>query len=299
MATPKIVIREQAGSRTMSYDAGRITASRTFHVWDDNNTTFSATGLQSPADIVALFGTSSTGVALPAPPDDIWDGNYLPNMGDLFPDEADVYAQSYSMNREAGTDHWIVVWTYKNVEVTNSPQPNEAGYVEWTLDINAGFVELFFQGPRYPTAGILSSLEGNNKITTGTQIDVEGVPLSTLRLTTDINISETVESTGGLPAVYANARAARGKRNLTTWYGIEKGKAVYIGCTVRRIGINLYSVQHRIQEATDFHLVQYPFRDSSGRIPTDPINGANRARAVYWRQPFPDFIEFGDISANW
>lgn len=295
MAVPNIVIQEQTGSRTYSYDTGKVTASRTFFVWDTANTTFGSSGLQSPYDIKLLFGTSSTGVPFVTGQEE-W---VLPDMGDLFPDETGIYAQSYNITREAGADHWTVVWTYKNTEVTTGPQPNEPGYVEWTLDISASFVDTWVLEPRYPTNGTVSTTEGANIIAGGTQIDIEGVPVSAMRLTTDILISETVESTGGPPAIYANARVARGRRNNAAWYGIEIGKAVYIGCNVRRVGVNLYTVQHRIQEASDFHLIQYPDRDSTGKIPTEPKNGKDRAKLVYWRQPFPTFANFDAISGNW
>jgi len=292
MATPNIVIQEQAGSRTWQYDQGKVTATRTFKVWDSANVMGSA--LETPYEVRQLFGTASTGV--PSTGVEPW---HLPEAGDLFPDETDVYAQSYAISREPGTDHWVVVWTYRNAEYTGGAQPAEPGYVEWTLDISATFVDRWIQDPIYPTGGAVSAVEGANIITGGKQVDIQGVPLSVVRLTTDILISETVSSTGGPPAIYTAARAARGTRNGSTWYGIVKGKALYIGCNVRRVGVNLYTVQHRIQEADDYHLIQYPDRDSTGKIPTAERDGKDRAKQVLWRQPFPKFSNFDAISGNW
>jgi hypothetical protein len=287
MPATDIVVREHIESRTYSYEAGKVTASRTFKVFD---TTLS--GLKTPADVRAVFGSAGDGVGFAG--GETW----LPEVDELFPGETELYAQSYSLARDAGTEVWTVVWTYRNAE-SGSSQPNEPGYVEYTLDVSAGFVDTYFVNPQYPRDGTLSANDGSNQITGGAQIDIEGTPISSLRLTTDINISETVASTGGMPAVYTQARAARGKRNSATWEGLAKGRVVYLGCTVRRIGVSLYSVQHRLQEASDFHLIQYPERDSTGRIPTSPINGKDRASKVLWRQPFPDFYDFTLISSNW
>lgn len=291
MAVPVLYIMEQLGSRVYSYEGGKVKATRVFRVWDSAN---SEQGLLTPSDVRALFGSSHYGpVGVPT------DYNTLPALGDLFPDETAIYAHSYSMQRDAGTDQWLVTFNYQNAEVTTGSQPNEAGYVEWSLDVQAAFVDQFVQNPRYPNDGTISTNEANNVINGGTQIDVEGVPLSLLRLTTEISISETVESTGGPPAVYLNSRSARGKRNSASWYGLDKGRVVYMGCNTRRIGVNLYSVQHRLQEATDYHLIQYADRDSTGKIMTALKNGRDRAKTVLWRQPFPSFYDFDSISANW
>lgn len=295
MAVPNIVIMEQLGSRSYQYQGGRVTATRVFKVYDSANA-FSA--LQNASDVRALFGTAGTGVILGG--GDVWDEQYLPDTGDLFPEESSIYATSFSMQRDAGTDMWTVTWSYKNSIISpTQEQPNEPNYVEWTLDVSAGFAEQWVENPRYPTNGTIGSTDGLNGILGGQQRDIEGVPISLLRLTTDINISETVESVGGLPAIYGAARAARGTRNSSAWQGISTGQALYLGANVRRIGVNLYQITHRIQEAEDYHLIQYPRKDNTGNIPTVIKNGEKRAKEVLWRQPFPDFSDFTTISSNW
>jgi len=299
MAVPVIKITEQLGSRTYSKEGGKVSASRTFKVWDSAN---GMSGLLNPTDVTALFGSASTGYVMPI--GDVWDEQYLPAQGDLFPETANAYAHSYNLERVSGTDFWTVVWNYKNSFISGTTlQPNEPNYVEWTLDLSAGFVDAWWENPNYPTDGRVGSNESANIITAttrGRQIDVWGEPVSVLRLTTDINISETVESVGGLPAIYTNARAARGCRNSATWQGIPTGMALYLGASVRRIGVNLYSIQHKIQEAKDYHLIQYPMRNATREIATEKkTDGQTRATRVYWRQPFPEFISFDAISSNW
>lgn len=278
------VIREHIDSREYSYNAGKVTATRTFKVYS------SLGGITTPATIRSLFGTAT----LP---------DAMPDIGELFPSETDIKATSYSIKKDAESSVWTVVWNYSNSEIDpGDKQPSEPGYVEWTLDVNASFADTYVDKPVYPRYGTISAIEDANEIGLaegGKQVDLEGVPVSALRLTTDISISETVESYGGPPAVYAASRVARGSRNGTLWYGIAIGKALYMGCNCKRIGINLYSVTHRIQEATDFHLIQYPERDSVGRVPTALKNGKKRARRVFWKQPFPTFADFDAISPNW
>jgi hypothetical protein len=223
----------------------------------------------------------------------------MPTKGSLFPSETGVYAQSYNIRKEAGTFEWTVVWNYANITVTSAPQPNEVGYVEWTTDIMAGFVDQFVENPTYPQDGTLSASENSNIIVGGIQRDIEGNPVSLLRYTTEIVIAENFEVTSGLPAAISVWRSARGKRNSAAWEGAPKGTVVYKGNQIRRIGLNLFQVTHRMEEATDYHLVQYAERDSTGRIPTADINGRQRAKKLLWRQPFPQFFDFATLSANW
>lgn len=277
------VFKEQEASRTYSYDAGKVTATRVFKVWDDAG--FKV--LDEPADVIATWNTSVG-------------GETMPQVGSTFPGSATVFARSFSISREQGTDVWVVTWTYQNISISpTDKQPQEPGYVQWNLDIGAGFVDAFFENPSYPTNGDTSATESSNQITTGTQRDIMGEPISVMRYTSTITITEVFESAGGLPAAYATARAARGKRNSDAWQGIEVGKAVYKGVQAQRIGVNLWQLVHNIEEASDFHLIQYPERDTSGRIPTEQISGRQRAKRVYWRQPFPQKTSFAAISTQW
>lgn len=278
---------EITGSRQWTYDGGKVTTTRTFKVYDTT-----ATNLDTPAEVRARFGTAVGGTH--AGPDT------LPQRGDLFPDETGIWARSYQITREPNTDVWQVVWTYSNAQVTSSgAQPGEAGFVEWTLDIQAGFVDTFITDPNYPTNGTPGTTPATQKITGGTQIDLNGVPLSRLRYTSELVINETIQSVSGIPSIVTNMTAARGKRNSVLWEGIPVGRALYLGGQIRRTGVSLYTVSHRIIDDSEFHLLQVPERDTAGRVPTVEINGAQRARDVYWRQPFPGLYPFANISTNW
>lgn len=276
------VVTEQQQSRSMSYDGGRITASRTFKVYAT-----SPDSIDSPSDLRSLFGTATTPDAMPA-------------RGSLFPDETGVWAKSYQVEHEPGTDVWSVTWSYSNAEVTSSSaQPGEPGFVEWTLDIQATFADTWRENPNYPTDGTVAANPDQQAVTGGNAIDIEGVPLSRLKYTSELVVNETIQNVSGVPSIITAARAARGKRNSATWEGFAKGTVLYTGAKISRSGVSLYTVSHRFVEDSEYHLVQFPERDSTGKIPTSPNNGRNRATKILWRQPFPLFYDFTTISPNW
>jgi hypothetical protein len=278
---------EITGSRQWTYDGGKVTTTRTFKIYDDT-----AANLDTPAEVRAKFGVAVGGTH--AGPD------ALPTFGELFPGETGVWARSYQLTREPNTDIWQVVWTYSNAQVTAGvAQPGEPGFVEWTLDIAASFVDTFITSPTYPANGNVGSTPAAQKITGGTQIDLNGTPLSRLRYTSELVINETIQSVSGIPSIVSQMTAARGSRNSVLWEGIPVGRALYTGGQIRRAGVSLYTVTHRIIDDSEYHLLQVPERDTAGRVPTDEINGAQRARNVYWRQPFPNLYPFASISTNW
>lgn len=281
------VVIEQSASRQYNYESGRVTATRVFRVYDDSNKTGAPiAALDSPYDVKQLFGTATGPDA-------------MPQKGDLFPEETAVYARSFSIQREEGTDSWIVTWTYSTTGGGTGAQPGEAGYVEWTLDIQSTFADTWIIPTTYPTNGNPGATLSDQKINGGTQLDLEGEPFSRLKYTTEIQISETITNSSGLPAIAGNMRAFRGVRNNASWEGAAAGKVLYTGGTIRRTGIETYVATHRLVEDSEYHLIQYPGRDSSGKVPTSPINGANRAKDIYWRQPFPTLGDFTTISGNW
>lgn len=289
---PSFKCIEQMASRNWSYDSGKVTASRTFKIYDETV----PSSLQTPADVRAWFGIAvggAVGGLTQGGPD------ALPAKGDLFPDESGVYAKGYAINREPNTDIWVVVWNYTNAIIgASTAQPGEAGFVEWTLDIQAAFTDTFVeQIQTYPTNGTVNG--SNVQITNGNQIDVQGVPMSRLKYTSELVINETIQNNSGVPSILSQMRAARGKRNDAAWEGFAQGTVLYTGGQIRRAGVSLYTVTHRFIEDSEYHLLQVPDRDQTGAIPTETIQGEKRARRVFWRQPFPGTYAFNIISPNW
>lgn len=288
-----IRVIEQTESRTWSYDSGRVSASRTFKVYE---VTDGLGVLQTVFDVREMFGVASGATS----PVSSWlnsGPDALPVKGELFPEETGVWARSYQVNRDPNSYTWTVVWNYQNAQVTSSSaQPGEPGYVEWTLDLQAQFQDTWIDSPTIPQFGTVIA---SSQVTGGTQIDIEGVPLSRLRYTSELVINETIQQVTGVPSIIGTMRAAQGKRNSATWEGFPQGVALYTGGSIRRVGVSLYQVSHRIVADSELHLIQVPDRDTAQRIPTKEINGAQRAAKVYWRQPFPQFTDFTAISPNW
>ena len=91
-------------SRGASDSAGKVTASRRFAIWDE------AAELTSPAQVRGTFGTTAGSTV-------------IPQVGDLFPDETDIYCISYSIKRQPHSRGvWEVDFSYENTEV-GSLQP--------------------------------------------------------------------------------------------------------------------------------------------------------------------------------
>ena len=85
-------IYELQETRSLAQNSGKITASRKFAVWDD------ASAITEPATIRALFG-----------------GGTLPDVGDAFPGETDIYAVSYDIRHIPDSRNvWEVSFSYEN-----------------------------------------------------------------------------------------------------------------------------------------------------------------------------------------
>ncbi|MFN9108601.1 MAG: hypothetical protein ACK5XN_00765 [Bacteroidota bacterium] len=266
MAVEYIELQETRG---FSDSGGKKTASRTFHVWDD------ATPITSPSGVRATFGSS------------------LPDIGDLFPDETVVFAVSYSIRHvPEARGVWEVQFNYENTEPSGK-LPQEEGYVQITIDYRSEFRDMWRLSPTIPTNGTQ-----NNNDCGGTPIDSAGVPLSVLVRMSDITITETV-SAASFPARSLAIRAARGRRNLTTFQGAPIGQVLYQGAQASRIGLEKFSITHKFAQDEFSHMLQSPRRNQTGEVDYGPDAQQNqRATFVRLIQPFPGFADFNLLSEN-
>lgn len=266
MAVEYIELQETRG---FSDNGGKKTASRTFHVWDD------ATPITSPSGVRATFGSS------------------LPDIGDLFPDETVVFAVSYSIRHvPEARGVWEVQFNYENTEPSGK-LPQEEGYVQITIDYRSEFRDMWRLSPTIPTNGTQ-----NNNDCGGTSIDSAGVPLSVLVRMSDITITETV-SAASFPARSLAIRAARGRRNLTTFQGAPIGQVLYQGAQASRIGLEKFSITHKFAQDEFSHMLQSPRRNQTGEVDYGPDAQQNqRATFVRLIQPFPGFADFNLLSEN-
>jgi hypothetical protein len=263
-------IYETQETRDFSMSGGRVSASRRFVVFDD------AAEITEPAVVRDLFGAG------------------LPEMGDLFPGEWNIFATNYAITRRAGSSGvWDVEISYSNNE-PGTFQPAEVGYVDYSIDYSAEFRELWRVG-----SGLIIPANGspNTNDIAGVKIDQAGVPVSVLVRMSTIQITETVTSVS-IPARSLVIRAARGRRNNTVFQGAPVGQALYQGATATRIAIDTYTITHKFSQDEYSHLLQVPARDQNGEVIKAVTASVFNASIVRFVQPFPNSYDFNAISEN-
>lgn len=265
-----ITVIEQRDTRNFSQSTGRISASRTFVVYDD------AAPLTTPAAVRAYFNSTD-----------------LPQIGDVFPGETDVYAVNFDISLIEDSDKaWRVQFSYENVEPGES-QPNEEGYTEITIDYKAEFRDIYRLSPNVPTNGN----PGVNQEIGGTPVDAAGAPISKLHRLSELVITEVVAGST-FPERSLRIRDARGKRNSAVFQGAPIGQVLYQGATATRIAVNKFQIQHRFAQDEKYHLLQMPEKNQDGEVNRTLVNGVWRAKTVVYVQPFPDGYDFNTLSEN-
>ena len=266
-----VTIIELQETRSFSEAGGKFSASRKFLVYDD------AAPITTPAGVRDNFGKSS-----------------LPEIGEQFPGETDIYAISYDIRHiPESRNVWEVEFRYENTQ-PDERQPQEPGYVEITIDYASEFRDFYRVKPNLdiPTNGTPSLNDIN-----GTPIDVAGEPMSFAARLSTVNITETILGET-LPDRSLAIRAARGRRNQFPFLGAPIGQVVYLGATASRIAVNKFQIQHKFSQDDLYHMLQQPRRDPQRNVELFRVNGVLRANFVTWVQPFPEFYDFGLLSEN-
>lgn len=266
-------VYEAMESRSLSLDGGTKTASRTFHVFDD------ASEIEYPAQID--FGS-----------------NGLPELGDEFPGEPDLFASSFQVAHVPDSGKtWKVVFSYSTAPLggIGGPQiPTEIGYLQLSVDYGATFRDYYRADPGLnyqsgtPTGADIQ----------GTPVDSAGEPTSILIPQQRLVIDETVSGTE-LVTQSVYIRAYVGNRNSNRFYGSGVGTLLYEGCSAKRIGVNLWSLSHRFLYDAGYHMVQQPRKNGNREVELENYgNGFLSAGFVRWVQPYPDLGNFRYISRN-
>lgn len=266
-------VYEAMESRSLSLDGGTKTGSRTFHVFDD------AAEIQYPAQID--FGS-----------------NGLPELGDEFPGDPDLFASSFKVGHVADSGRtWKVEFSYSTAPLggVGGPQiPTEIGYLQISVDYGAAFRDFYRSDPGLNYQG--GTPTGQD--IAGQEIDSFGEPLSVLIPQQRIVIDETVSGT----ELLTQSRYIRdyvGSRNAFKFYGSDIGKLLYEGCSAKRIGVNLWSLSHRFAFDGAYHMVQQPRKNGNREVELENYgNGFLSAGFVRWVQPYPDLGNFRNISRN-
>lgn len=265
-------IYELQETRSLAQTSGKVTASRKFAVWDDG------AAITTPSTIRALFG-----------------GGTLPDVGDTFPGETDIYAVSYDIRHIPDSRNvWEVSFSYENTE-PGTVQPQEPGYVEFSIDFSSEFRDTWRANP---ATGIAPLGQPNNNDVGGAPIDSAGEPVSGLVQFANVTIGETVLAST-IQSRLLTIAGITGTRNNGIFQGFAAGSLVYQGASASRIAVDKYSVTHRFAYDQKFHMQQMPERDQNREVVCIRDN-ANilRAKTVRWVQPFPTLANFNLISEN-
>lgn len=279
-----VQVLEQLGSRDVSKSGGKLTARRSFHVWDE------AAPLATPGTVVVLFGTGG-----------------LPVYGETFPESPNLQARDYRLSRVDGhRDLWLVEWEYVEADLISSTvpevQPGEVGYVEITARITAGFVDawralttveladLTKAGGKYPF--------GNNNASRldigGTPIDVAGEPTQQIVRQIELQVTEVQSGIPNLTAYLPFTWA----RNNVAFMGAPIGQLLYVGANVSRIDVAKFQWQHTFVLDRWWHMRQQPYKWPDGKVPTMGPVGSKVAESVFFVQPFPSYANFFAMSSN-
>jgi hypothetical protein len=264
------IVVESKESRTLSNSGGKFTGSCVFHVFDDTTDIPNATTIKYGA-------------------------NGMPEKGDAFPGESELFASTFSASViPESRGIWKVTWTYTSGENEGGAKmPTEVGYLQVSMEYTGTFKDMY----RADSTG--RSLNYQNGLPTdkdigGAPIDAAGVPTSVFIPLHRLVIEETV-SGASLQGRTALTRAAVGKRNSASFYGADKGKLLYEGCSARRTTISAWSLTHKFLYDGWYHMGQQPKMNSQREV-IITMTAIPSAVFVRWIQPFPGLVDFNAIS---
>jgi hypothetical protein len=268
-----LVVFESEESRRLGTGGGSVRGTRVFHVFDD------ATAISEPSAIA--FGTAG-----------------LPDIGDLFPGETDVYAVSYEIEVIANSNNvWRVEFSYQSGGGGTPPPeilPTEPGYIQLSMEYGAQFKDFYRTQPNLSLFGGAPNATAD---CAGTPIDAAGVPMSVLVQQHRLVIEETI-AVSDVQAATTRARSAVGTRNSSPFFGAATGTLLYEGASARRVTLTAFSLTHRFLYDQFYHMAQQPRLNSQRQPEVDPTQTYPRAVSVRWIQPYPTTTNFNLISEN-
>lgn len=259
---------ESEESRKLGNSGGILRGTRVFFIWDD------VAPITAPSSI--LFGE-----------------NGMPQLGDLFPGELEVYAVTYDFQFIPNSNGvWRVEFAYQAGSGGTPPPdrvPSEPGYLQISMDYGAVFKDFWRSSPNLnPGAG--------NDIG-GVRIDTGGVPTSVLVAQHRLVIDETVP-TWKVEDSTARARNSVGTRNSSSFFGAASGTLLYEGCSARRTTLAAFSLTHKFLYDEYGHQIQQPRLNSQRQVECISSSGFLHATWVRWVQPFPFTTNFSQLSDN-
>lgn len=277
-------VRELLDSRAVAKKGGKLTATRSFHVFN------TATPLTSPATIATLFGT-----------------NGMPIYGEEFPESPNLLARDYEYALVSGhNDLWLVRWDYAEQEFGGTlpeKEPGQPGYVEISATISAERVNAWRSLSYSELTSLTASggpyAQGNSTQKPdigGDRIDVAGDPLQDVVRQVEITITEVKSGIPNLLFLLPYTWA----RNSTRFLNAPIGQLLYVGANINRIDINLFQFSHKFILDRWWHMRQMAVTDRTGNVITKPYGTPQiwRAETVQYVQGFPTLRDFFQMSPN-
>ena len=266
-------ITEKLESRSVQSSGGRGTGKRSFY-WQ---------GYDDPSAVFATFGRTVSGLE-------------IPDKGKPYPSLPGLIAKDFSITPVSGqNDCYVLDWSYEmmSVEWLAAPEvaieetlPNQVSYVELSSEIRTEF----FLAWRYePQVG--DDPPDPDVDIGGSPCDHGLQPTSIMRRRQELVLTETVNEVD-----YGRISGFAFHRNSTPFLGAEPGRVLYRGASVRRTGLQVYTIAHSFVDCQFKHQEQQPLVDQHG-VPVDWDNDGF-ADFVYWIQPFRNKKDLNQISAH-
>ena len=267
-----IVINETLESRTFSTSGDEFVASRSFICYDNDE------GINAEVLDVLLAGQ-------------------MPQKGQSHPDAPHLYASTYTASHSSeGLGVWEVTWEYKPVVVgdggDNPLQPDEEEGSFTGLNVESTFtpVDIYkaVDGTTFVGVNIDAPEMYDDIVNVGDTVVAKkgGDPITFALPTVSITITQNIVADrvdlGGSLKMSA-------KRNLNPWLGLDAGSVVYKGVSMTRTGVGKYTLTYNFFWDKWYHLRQVP-NTESGII---KYNREDDTMEAYWRQPFPEKVDFG------
>lgn len=273
------IVIEQAGSSEISRsNDGKMSASRTFLVYD--------------------------GDGLPLQVDDVLDNSDLPQMEDTHPNSSAMIVGSYSIREHPDRSYaYEITYSYANpadiVEsdasgsdplnndedsgVIDGAEP-ESGVTAFSISATSTIVDIWKSNPTVPT-------NINNPARTdigGTLVSEAGYPISSIYSTAKISVHQRF--TGFFDAWQYLSNI--GKRNDAVYHGFHAGEILFLGVNVTQDTLGFNEVVYEMAFDIWKHLRQVPERDEDGNPKLD-FTVSPPTMNVFFVQPFPNTTSFG------
>jgi hypothetical protein len=274
-----IQVVEQAGKGEISRaNDGKITASRTFLVYEDEGN--------------------------PLPVDGVLDNSFLPQIGDPHPDTSDIIIGSYSIRQHQDRSYaYEITFSYAppdEIQINAPEDPlnedEDSGVIDgadpdsavtaFAITVSLSIVDIWKSNPTIPYADI----DNPPRVDIGgTLVSEGGYPISLALPTAKITINQRFTGFFFAGTYLSNI----GKRNLAEYHGFDSGSLLFMGVNVSQDTYGFNEITFEMAFDNDYHLRQVPERDEDGNPKISLFVADPNELNVFFIQPFPETVSFG------